>query len=75
MEEVYSLSVPLVVDTNIGKNLGRGALTWKNLPDVWILTVGNDIINGVITDTNRESIARETEDPSGIPIKGMSSSG
>lgn len=38
----------------------------------WILTVGNEIINGVITDTNRESVARELR-AVGISIKGMSS--
>ncbi len=38
----------------------------------WILTVGNEIVNGVITDTNRESIARELR-AVGISIKGMSS--
>jgi len=46
----------------------------ENLPDAWILTIGNEIINGVITDTNRESIARELRSV-GIPIKGMSSVG
>ncbi len=46
----------------------------KNLPDAWILTIGNEIINGVITDTNRETIARELRSI-GIPIKGMSSVG
>lgn len=38
----------------------------------WIVTVGNEIINGVITDTNRESIARELRRV-GISIEGMSS--
>ena len=38
----------------------------------WILTVGNEIINGVITDTNRESISRELRSV-GISVKGMSS--
>jgi len=38
----------------------------------WIITVGNEIINGVITDTNRESIARELRRV-GISIQGMSS--
>ena len=46
----------------------------ENLPDAWILTVGNEIINGVITDTNRETIARELRSV-GISIKGMSSVG
>lgn len=40
----------------------------------WILTVGNEIINGVITDTNRETISRELRS-SGIAVKGMSSVG
>jgi nicotinamide-nucleotide amidase len=40
----------------------------------WILTVGNEITNGVITDTNRETIARELRS-SGIAVKGMSSVG
>ena len=38
----------------------------------WILTIGNEIINGVITDTNRETISRELRS-SGIVVKGMSS--
>lgn len=42
--------------------------------EAWILTVGNEIINGVITDTNRETIARELRSV-GIPTKGMSSVG
>ena len=54
MEEVYSLSVPLVVDTSIGKT-GMRRTDMENLPDAWILTVGNEIINGVITDTNRRA--------------------
>ncbi len=40
----------------------------------WILTIGNEIINGVITDTNREAISRELRSV-GISIKGMSSVG
>ncbi|MGO9118981.1 MAG: competence/damage-inducible protein A [Desulfomonilaceae bacterium] len=46
----------------------------ENLTDAWILTIGNEIINGVITDTNRERIARELRSV-GIPIRGMSSVG
>ena len=42
--------------------------------DAWILTIGNEIINGVITDTNREAISRELRSV-GIAIKGMSSVG
>lgn len=42
--------------------------------DAWILTIGNEIINGVITDTNRETISRELRS-TGIAIKGMSSVG
>ena len=42
--------------------------------DAWILTVGNEIVNGVITDTNRETISRELRSV-GIPVKGMSSVG
>lgn len=42
--------------------------------DAWILTIGNEIINGVITDTNRETISRELRS-AGIAIKGMSSVG
>lgn len=42
--------------------------------EAWILTVGNEIINGVITDTNRESMARELLSV-GIAIRGMSSVG
>jgi nicotinamide-nucleotide amidase len=42
--------------------------------DAWILTIGNEIINGVITDTNRETISRELRSV-GISIKGMSSVG
>lgn len=40
----------------------------------WIVTVGNEIINGVITDTNREAIARELR-VAGIAVQGMSSVG
>lgn len=40
----------------------------------WILTIGNEIINGVITDTNRESISRELRSV-GISVRGMSSVG
>jgi len=36
------------------------------------LTIGNEIINGVITDTNRETISRELR-AVGIVVKGMSS--
>jgi len=42
--------------------------------EAWILTIGNEIVNGVITDTNRETIARELRSV-GIPVKGMSSVG
>ena len=42
--------------------------------DAWILTIGNEIINGVISDTNRETISRELRSV-GISIKGMSSVG
>lgn len=42
--------------------------------EAWILTVGNEIINGVITDTNRETIARELRSV-GIATRGMSSVG
>ena len=42
--------------------------------EAWILTIGNEIINGVITDTNREAISRELRS-AGIAIKGMSSVG
>jgi competence/damage-inducible protein CinA-like protein len=45
-----------------------------NTLSAWILTIGNEIINGVITDTNRESISRELRSV-GISIKGMSSVG
>jgi nicotinamide-nucleotide amidase len=38
----------------------------------WILTIGNEIINGVITDTNRETISRELRSV-GIVVMGMSS--
>jgi competence/damage-inducible protein CinA-like protein len=40
----------------------------------WILTIGNEIINGVITDTNREAISRELRSV-GISVIGMSSVG
>ena len=46
----------------------------KNLLEAWILTIGNEITNGVITDTNRETIARELRF-SGISVKGMTSVG
>lgn len=42
--------------------------------EAWILTIGNEIINGVITDTNREAISRELRSV-GIAVKGMSSVG
>lgn len=42
--------------------------------EAWILTIGNEIINGVITDTNRETISRELRTV-GIGTKGMSSVG
>jgi nicotinamide-nucleotide amidase len=42
--------------------------------EAWILTIGNEIINGVITDTNRETISRELRSV-GIGTKGMSSVG
>lgn len=42
--------------------------------EAWILTIGNEIINGVITDTNRETISRELRS-AGISVKGMSSVG
>ncbi len=44
------------------------------LIEAWILTIGNEIINGVITDTNRETISRELR-AVGITVKGMSSVG
>lgn len=40
--------------------------------DAWILTIGNEIINGVITDTNREAISRELR-AVGVAVRGMSS--
>ncbi|MBI5248620.1 MAG: competence/damage-inducible protein A [Desulfomonile tiedjei] len=46
----------------------------SNQPNAWILTIGNEIINGVITDTNRETISRELRSV-GITVKGMSSVG
>ncbi|MFH0957251.1 MAG: competence/damage-inducible protein A [Pseudomonadota bacterium] len=42
--------------------------------NAWILTIGNEIINGVITDTNRENISRELKS-AGISVIGMSSVG
>jgi len=42
--------------------------------EAWIFTVGNEIINGVITDTNRETISRELRSV-GISVRGMSSVG
>lgn len=42
--------------------------------EAWILTIGNEIINGVITDTNRETISRELRSV-GIGTRGMSSVG
>jgi nicotinamide-nucleotide amidase len=45
-----------------------------NKLDAWILTIGNEIINGVITDTNRETISRELRSV-GITVRGMSSVG
>ncbi|MEW6136676.1 MAG: competence/damage-inducible protein A [Thermodesulfobacteriota bacterium] len=42
--------------------------------EAWIVTIGNEIINGVITDTNRETISRELRSV-GIGTKGMSSVG
>ncbi len=42
--------------------------------NAWILTIGNEILNGVITDTNRETISRELRSL-GIPIVCMSSVG
>ncbi len=42
--------------------------------EAWILTVGNEIINGVITDTNREVMSRELRS-AGISTRGMSSVG
>jgi len=42
--------------------------------EAWILTIGNEIINGVITDTNRETISRELRSV-GVATKGMSSVG
>ncbi len=40
----------------------------------WIVTIGNEIINGVIADTNRETISRELRSV-GIGTRGMSSVG
>lgn len=42
--------------------------------EAWILTIGNEIINGVITDTNRETVSRELRSV-GIAVRGMSSVG
>ncbi|MBM3299851.1 MAG: CinA family nicotinamide mononucleotide deamidase-related protein, partial [Deltaproteobacteria bacterium] len=42
--------------------------------EAWILTIGNEIVNGVITDTNRETISRELRSV-GIDTRGMSSVG
>jgi nicotinamide-nucleotide amidase len=42
--------------------------------EAWILTIGNEIINAVISDTNREAIARELR-AIGIGVRGMSSVG
>ncbi len=42
--------------------------------EAWILTIGNEITNGVITDTNRETISRELRSV-GIGTTGMSSVG
>jgi nicotinamide-nucleotide amidase len=42
--------------------------------EAWILTIGNEIINAVITDTNREAISRELRRV-GIATAGMSSVG
>jgi nicotinamide-nucleotide amidase len=42
--------------------------------EAWILTIGNEITNGVITDTNRETIARELRSV-GISVRGMGSVG
>jgi nicotinamide-nucleotide amidase len=42
--------------------------------EAWILTIGNEIVNGVITDTNRETISRELRSI-GIGTRGMSSAG
>ncbi len=42
--------------------------------EAWIVTIGNEIINAVITDTNRETISRELR-AAGIAVKGMLSVG
>jgi nicotinamide-nucleotide amidase len=42
--------------------------------EAWILTIGNEILNAVITDTNREAISRELRG-AGIAVAGMSSVG
>jgi nicotinamide-nucleotide amidase len=44
----------------------------NNTLEAWILTIGNEIINAVISDTNREAIARELLSK-GIAVRGMSS--
>jgi nicotinamide-nucleotide amidase len=49
-------------------------MTVTKTPRAWILTIGNEIINGVITDTNRETISRELRSV-GISVIGMSSVG
>jgi nicotinamide-nucleotide amidase len=49
-------------------------MTITGTPKAWILTIGNEIINGVITDTNRETISRELRSV-GISVTGMSSVG
>jgi nicotinamide-nucleotide amidase len=49
-------------------------MTVTGTPKAWILTIGNEIINGVITDTNRETISRELRSV-GISVTGMSSVG
>ncbi|MBM4327236.1 MAG: competence/damage-inducible protein A [Deltaproteobacteria bacterium] len=46
----------------------------SNTREAWILTIGNEIINAVISDTNREAIARGLR-AVGIGIRGMSSVG
>ena len=42
--------------------------------EAWIVTIGNEIINAVISDTNREAISRELRGI-GITVKGMLSVG
>ncbi len=46
----------------------------KTPPAAWIVTIGNEIINAVISDTNRETISRELR-AVGIEVKGMLSVG